>query len=395
MKVSLVDLGIVCSLGTCKQQVLDNCLNNHSNHFVLRDDLHPHKAVWVGQVSTELPNMQSYSAVYQNRCNQLLLLAYQQIQQRLQQINCPQHKLAVVIGTSTSGIATGENAMRHKIQHGEMPTDFDYAMQEMGAPAQFVAHLSGATGPAYGISTACSSSAKAIISAYHLLQSGMVDVVIAGGVDSLCQLTSNGFSALESVSQSQCKPFSDERDGISIGEGAALFIMQRQANGIVLEGFAEGSDAYHISAPCPDGSGAIRVMQQAMLMAQLNADSIDYINLHGTGTIKNDEMEANAVHSLLRNVPCSSTKGKTGHTLGAAGAIEAGICWLLMSDLNRLHQLPANSITYSLSSHLQPINLLTTSAPQTQPINSCLSNSFAFGGSNASLLLVRDKLCTK
>lgn len=388
---SLTDLGIVCALGSNKEQVLSACFAGDRTGLVLRDDLHPERTVRVGQVMSTLPDMQTFDRVYRTRCNQLVLLAYQQIAKQVEQLPYPPERIAVVIGTSTSGIANGERAMFGLQQTQQFPDDFHYSMQEMNATAEFLALVSGAKGPVYTISTACSSSGKAMISARNLLLSGMVDAVITGGADSLCQLTINGFSSLESVASDFSQPFSANRDGINIGEGAALFVMQHSEHGIQLAGIGESSDAYHISAPDPAAQGAIMVMQQALNSAGVEACEIDYINLHGTGTVKNDEMEAQAVHHLFRQVPCSSTKGLTGHTLGAAGAIEAAICWLLLSDHNHHNQLPANQTGGQLDPSLADINLLGDTHRMPHKIRACISNSFAFGGSNVALLLTRSQ----
>jgi 3-oxoacyl-[acyl-carrier-protein] synthase-1 len=218
------------------------------------------------------------------------------------------------------------------------------------------------------------------------LDANLADVVIAGGVDSLTQLTVNGFQSLESISKSQCKPFSKDRDGINIGEAAALFVVTKDSDGIQLLGAGETSDAYHISAPSPDGEGAIRAMSLALNNAQLSGEQISYVNLHGTGTVKNDEMEAQAMlNTCGTKVPCSSTKHLTGHTLGASGALELGLCWLLMSDYNSQGLLPKNC---SDSETDNPFPMMNLSQGKTiDGIRYCMSNSFAFGGNNFSAVL--------
>lgn len=383
---SLVSLGIVCALGNNGQDVLSNCLRG-GQFLSARQDLLPQRQVMVGAVNSPLPDMTDFPVEYQSRNNQLAFAAYQQIAEVIKKLDCAPHRLAVILGTSTSGIAEGEQALAQLDAEGRLPATYHYATQEMHAPASFIASLSGATGPAYCISTACSSSAKALISARLLLDADMADVVITGGVDSLCKLTLNGFAALESVSVGVCQPFGKARDGINIGEGAALFVMQKGNSGIRLVGFGESADAYHISAPHPEGTGAYQAMHKALDMAGIVASSLGYLNLHGTGTPLNDEMESKAVNRLCSQVPCSSTKALTGHTLGAAGAIEAGICWLLMNQAETW--LPANQHNGQSDPALAPINLLQSSV-QVESLNYCLSNSFAFGGSNVALLLARE-----
>lgn len=216
-------------------------------------------------------------------------------------------------------------------------------------------------------------------------------MVIAGGVDSLAAMTLNGFDALESMSDGLCNPFGRDRDGINIGEGAAIFVMSKTPAAISLAGCGETSDAHHISAPHPDGAGAIAAMAKALQDADVAASDIDYINLHGTATEQNDRMEAKAVFSVFGSeAPCSSTKRLTGHTLGAAGAIEAGLCWLALTEQTALppHRWDGNGDT-----ELQPIQLTNGSLQQCenvqQPPRLALSNSFAFGGNNISLIFER------
>ncbi len=213
-------------------------------------------------------------------------------------------------------------------------------------------------------------------------------MVLVGGADTLCGLTLNGFYSLESLATAVCSPFARERDGINIGEAAALCLLTREVGPVALLGAGESSDAYHVSAPHPEGIGAEAAMRMALEQGGLQPEQVGYINLHGTGTRLNDEMEAKAVHRLFGDkVPCSSTKALTGHTLGAAGATEAALAWLLLTeDLPLPHQAyPASERDESLA----PVDLLLAPQPLTRPV--VLSNSFAFGGNNVSLLLARSE----
>ena len=256
----------------------------------------------------------------------------------------------------------------------------------MAEPARFIATLCQAEGPVFGVSTACSSSGKALVSARALIKSGLADVVIAGGVDSLTKLTVNGFKSLESVSTEKCKPFSENRDGINIGEAAALFVMCKDSAGIQFLGAGETSDAHHMSAPDPEGGGAKNAMLNALKDAQIVSEQIDYVNLHGTATKKNDEMESKALNEVFtKGVLCGSTKRLTGHTLGASGALEIGLCWLLLSRYNEKKIIPANASDGLIDPTISQINL---SRGQTVPrLKYCMSNSFAFGGNNFSAIL--------
>jgi 3-oxoacyl-[acyl-carrier-protein] synthase-1 len=295
-------------------------------------------------------------------------------------------RIGVVIGTSTSGILEGEKARKSWLATGNMPKAFHYSSQEMIAPAQFIASKLAVQGPVYSISTACSSSAKALYSAKMMLESDLADIVICGGVDTLSQLPSNGFKSLESTAKSYCNPFGSERDGINIGEGAALFVMSQIKDDIELLSVGESSDAYHVSAPEPEGVGALSSMKQAAENANISAEQLDYLNLHGTGTPKNDDMEAKAVSAFCQQeVLAGSTKRFTGHTLGAAGAIEAGLTWLLLSKENTKRLIPENKNNGNIDPTLNSFKV--SSGETVDSLSLCLSNSFAFGGSNISLIL--------
>ena len=386
-------LGICCALGNSKQQVWQNAIAGNRDGMQWRSDLLSNgEPLVVGEVRDALPDLSQFPTHYRSRNNQLAALAYQQISADVDTLRqmYGAERIAVIIGSSTSGIAEGELALQHFNQHRQLPEDYQYTTQEMVAPADFIALLANVSGPCYAISTACSSSARALISAQNMLLADLADAVIVGGVDSLCRLTVNGFHALESTSSGFCQPFSANRDGINIGEGAALFVMQKQGAGIFLAGTGASSDAHHMSAPHPQGRGAVAAIQQACSRAGITAGQLDYINLHGTATPLNDSMESSALQQLgLAAVPASSTKSLTGHTLGAAGAVEAALCWLTLSDYNAAKQLIPHCWDGEVDPAL-PVLEFATAAPQ-QKIHYCLSNSFAFGGNNAALILGRNR----
>lgn len=388
-RMILSAMGIVCALGQSKQQVWLNAILGSREGMRWRTDLlYAEQAVVVGEVNAPLPDLSKWQAVYQSRNNQLAALAFQQIAAEVaaakQEFGAA--RIAVILGTSTSGIAEGEQAMQQYMQQQTYPEGYQYQIQEMVAPADFIAKLAEVSGPCYAISTACSSSARALMSARNLLQADLADAVIVGGVDSLCQLTLNGFHALESTSAGHCQPFSANRDGINIGEGAALFLMQKANAGIALLGAGASSDAHHMSAPHPEGRGAVAAIKQACLNAGITPAQLDYINLHGTATPLNDSMESQALLQLgLTNTPASSTKGMTGHTLGAAGAIEAALCWLTLSAYNTEQNLIPHCWD-AVSDPDLPVLHLVTPRQQQQTLY-CLSNSFAFGGNNMALIL--------
>ncbi len=385
MSTCLKEFGVVCALGNNKAEVLAALISGEEKFLSLDSDLPLDAAQYVGRVA--LPNDEALNDITTNN-NKLAYLAYQQIANIVQKLTAEygEHRIAVIIGTSTASIYEGELARKVFEDDGHFPDDFCYEVQEMSAPATYIAKLANAKGPVYGISTACSSSGKALISASALIENGLADVVIAGGIDSLTQLTVNGFKSLESISSNTCRPFSADRDGINIGEAAALFVVTGDDDGIQLLGAGETSDAYHISAPIPDGSGAAQAMALAINNANVTAEQIDYVNLHGTGTVKNDAMEALAMADIFGdNVCCGSTKHLTGHTLGAAGALELGLCWLLLSEDNSEHKLPANCKDGVYDQRLPQIKL--SQGEYLDKLQYCLSNSFAFGGNNFSAVI--------
>lgn len=337
----------------------------------------------VGRAEGELPAIPAALAPYASRNNQLLLAALAQIRPALGEALATfgTARVGLVLGTSTAGIGEAELAIAADRRGEAVPTAFDYRQQELGSPSEFLARHLGLEGPAYTLSTACSSSARAFISGQRMLAAGLVDAVLVGGADSLCGLTLNGFDSLESLSGTLCQPFDNGRQGINIGEGAALFLLSRQPAPLALLGVGESSDAWHISAPHPDGVGAEAAMGMALAQAGLTPEQVGYINLHGTATRLNDAMESQAVYRLFGDrVPCSSTKPLTGHVLGAAGAIEAALACLL---LERALPLPPQRVMTG-DPALAPIRLVSGTTPLATP--RILSNSFAFGGNNVSLL---------
>ena len=299
-------------------------------------------------------------------------------------------RIGVFLGTSTSGILQTELAYRRRDPvTGALPADFIYrTTHNTFSVADFTRHYFGLTGPAVVVSSACSSSAKVFSSARRMMAAGLIDAALVGGVDSLCLTTLYGFNSLGLISEQACRPFDAQRNGISIGEAAAFALLERvpehlNPDAVLLLGIGESSDAYHMSSPHPEGLGARMAMQDALKMAGLKPSEIDYINLHGTATQSNDAAEGKAVAAVFGSgIPCSSTKGATGHTLGAAGGVEAVICalalqhGLLPAGLNTQHLDPMIGLDYVLEN-------------REQPVAHVLSNSFGFGGTNCSLIFGR------
>ncbi|CAD5106491.1 beta-ketoacyl-[acyl-carrier-protein] synthase family protein [Zestomonas carbonaria] len=387
-------LGVICALGEGKQAVADALFAGDAQGMRAQPGWVAGQALTVGAVHSALPAMPAGLETAHSRNNQLLLAASRQIEAPIRAA-IERHgasRVGVVLGTSTSGIhEAGQHIAAWQVD-GELPAAYRYAQQEMVAPAAFLGDWLRLAGPSYCLSTACTSSARALLSAHRLLQQGFCDAVLVGGVDSLCGLTLNGFSALEAVAAERCNPFSANRRGINIGEAAALFLMTREPgdeHAIALLGGGASSDAHHISAPQPGGLGAQAAMRQALASAGVAAGDIDYLNLHGTATAHNDAMESLAVAALFPDgVPCSSTKPLSGHTLGAAGALEAAFCWLTLSSYNTGRRLPPQLWDGVADPTLPRLDLVEPGRRLDKPRGRRLmSNSFAFGGSNLSLIL--------
>ena len=294
-------------------------------------------------------------------------------------------RVALVLGTSTASIGATEDAYR-RLDRGHFPEDLQ--RPEIHTPhslTAFVADATGITGPALTISTACSSSAKVFASAERLIRLGLVDAALVGGVDTLCDSVLFGFHSLELVSERACRPFDAHRDGISIGEAAAFALLERARVSPAapsLTGYGESSDAHHMSTPHPEGRGAHAALDDALARAGIRADAVDYVNLHGTATVKNDEVEAKLLPRFSDRARASSTKGFTGHTLGAAGALEAVFALLAMG-----HDLVPPNLGCD-----QPMpeaaNWLALE-PAQRRIDIAVSNSFGFGGNNVCLVFRR------
>lgn len=326
---------------------------------------------------------------YDLRCNRVL----KYLVDKLDLSGFEKDEIGIVIGTTNSGI-----------QEFEDSENKHYA--ELGNPAEFLKWYLGTKNYAASVSTACTSGAKAFSTAVKLLQNDVCKVVIAGGIDTLAAMPSYGFHALEVLSHEKSNPFSKNRDGISLGEGGALFVLTKDVkmqkcldvksitnvgricksdNEIVaLLGIGETSDAYHSATPDPEGVQAVRAIQLALDDAGLKAEDIDYINLHGTGTVSNDLMEANAIYKVFgNNVPASSTKPFTGHCLGAAASIEAFICYQILKGKRNL---PIHKYDNEYDENLPKINLVNSNT-ENKKINTCMSTSFGFGGTNAVVIM--------
>ena len=376
-RLYLSHLACACALGRTNDQILANVRARSSAGMVSLFDDVPGREILFGIVPGELPRVEEPE--FDMRANRLLLLAVQNMRAELEAFIARHgaQRVAVVLGASNTGIDEAQRHVDRWLDEGTKPAEMYFSQIELGTPADYLRRLLGVKGPAYVVSTACSSSAKAFAAARRLIAAGVADAVVVGGVDGRCRFAMNGFHALGALSQGLCRPLAPDRDGINLGEGVALFTMEKAATSAALPrgargaralpagmvfftGVGETSDAYHATAPDPEGRGAEAAMRAALADAGLAPSDVGYLNLHGTGTQANDAMEMKAMRRVFGEnfTAYESTKPFTGHCLGAAGAVEAAICWL---------KLQAGDV-----------------------VGAALSNSFAFGGSNASVLLARE-----
>lgn len=345
---------------------------------------------WIGEVGGLETPLSGALAEWDCRNNRLAELALQQDDF----LTAVEHarrryggdRIAVYVATSTAGVQQTELAYRARgTDGGALPDWFNHrTTQNAFSVADYTRLRLGLSGPCAAISTACSSSAKVFAAAARAIAAGLCDAAVVGGVDSLCLTTLYGFNALQLISPDICRPADARRSGLSIGEAAGFAIIERETDAeLTLLGYGESNDAHHMSAPDPDGRGAVAAMAAALTRAAVPPVDVDYINLHGTGTPANDLAEDKAVCALFgTRTPCSSTKGWSGHTLGAAGGLEAVISMLCL----RHGLLPRSLNTREVDAQIHGNILLQT---RSTPLRRVLSNSFGFGGTNCSLLIGR------
>jgi len=376
MDVVLTDLGIVCALGNNKAEVIANAKTGKSPGLCyISDDILNEKIPFFSVKDCPKAEM---------RCYALLDMAVSQIEESLKKLKQKYQtdKIGVVLGTSNTGIHEAQADINQWIEDNRCPDTFSFEKIELGSAALYLKDKLETKGPAYAVSTACSSSAKAFQSARNLIKSGICEAVIVGGVDSRCKFAHNGFFALEALIPKITNPFSKNRSGITLGEGAALFIMEKQGQGIRLLGIGESTDGCDLTHPDPTGKGAKISMEKALADAHISPSSIDYINMHGTGTLANDEMEGKAIYEIFKDKPlCASTKPLTGHALGASGAIEIALSYLMLTH----HFIIEHKFDGIFDESIPPIHL--AKGKETVNLKTIMSNSFAFGGSNVSVIL--------
>ena len=307
-------------------------------------------------------------------------------------------RIAVCVGSCDNGTELSLAGHKKYFENGAFPEDYTIEMQGADYVSSFIAEKYGLKGPVCTFSTACSSSAGALIKAAELIKSGFCDAAVAGGIDIASDTTLVGFASLEAVSDKITNPFSKNRSGITLGDGAAFFVLSKEpldesVPEICLLGYGESCDAHHMTSPDPSGAGAKKAIEKALSNAKIKPEEVDYINLHGTGTKFNDSMEAKAVDAVFGacKVPCSTTKPVTGHTLGAAGALELAICFAAITN----NVLPPQIWDGIFDEEIPKLNFTNKNINYLHQTKICLSNSFAFGGANTCLVIAGDSISRK
>lgn len=397
MDLYINGFSFICGLGYNFKNALEGLLGCDKRGMIALNDVVYGKTIRFGAVEpTLLPEIPP--PLLDIAGNRILLFCLQNLRKEIDVLKAKYgpDRIAIVMGGCNSGIHEVLSALQMYYEEGALPHWFRISMQEESTLSDFAAAYTGITGPSYSISTACSSSLKAFASARNLIQSGLCDAAIVGGADSLCSYAVNGFNMLEVLAEGYANPFSQSRDGINLGEAGALFVLSKDSaelGGCRLKivGIGETSDAYHASTPLPDGSQARKAMETALWDASLSSADIDYVSLHGTGTIHNDSMESLAVYNVFgSNTPCGSMKPLIGHTLGCSGAVELALnCLLLMPEINPDGLLPPHPWDGVRDKTLKPVNLVIPGT-KVDNLRYILSNAFAFGGSNASIIVGKE-----
>lgn len=378
-KFYITEFSAICNLGNNIEEIFNNAFDDNKKYFSMDNSYIKNQTYPFAKVQNTLPKITTNN--YNTRCNQLILNCLNQLNINRILSSYEKHRIGVIVATTNSGVEEFSKT-NNKFQ------------LEIGNPAGFIKEHLNLTGYHSSISTACSSGAKVFSLAQKLLENEICDCVITGGADSLANIAIFGFNSLELLSKETTNPFSKNRTGITLGEGAGLFIIEKEKlddDSIEIAGIGESTDAYHYSTPEPTGEQPIMAIKQALKNAQITPEDIDYINLHGTGTIANDLMEANCIYSIFKNkTPVSSTKSLTGHCLGASASIEAALCCALLSKkLNPENKIYPQIFDEEYDENLPQINLAKKNT-KLEKINTVLSNSFGFGGTNATIILRRN-----
>lgn len=371
-KVFITAYDAICNLGNGIDEIFQNAINPEKTFFTPDDSIIKGESFYFGKINCNLPEISDEN--FNTRCNRLLLYLINRMSEKFENLlkKYPSNKIGVITATTNSGIEEYEKSN-------------NYRHFEIGSPAVFIKNKLKLNSFYESVSTACSSGIKAFSTAEKLLNTGICDAVVVAGVDSLAKLPIFGFHSLEVLSKGRTNPFSKNRNGITIGEAAAIFIVEKNCSGILIKGIGETSDAYHAATPDPKGYEASKAVKMALAQANLPPDAIDYVNLHGTGTKSNDLMEANAMYNIFGCcTEMTSTKPLTGHCLGAAASLETALCCEMIKNNKILPHIYDGEYDYELPD----INLITK--PTEKYLNNILCNAFGFGGTNAVIILGRN-----
>lgn len=391
--------GVICAAGKNPAELWASCLSG-SQSGIKKVTAVSGKDFFAGRIDDSLLSSVQH-AKYDMRIIRILDRALEQIALLVERLKkTVGSKIAVCIGSCDNGSEFSLAGHRVFFEKGKFPADYELDVQGADYPAVFVKEKFGLEGPAFVFSTACSSSGSAVLKARELILAGIADAAIVGGVDIASDTVLLGFDSLEAVSDEITNPFSRNRKGITLGEGAAVFVLCRDKELVSDEGFScvllgagESADASHMTAPLEDGTGAACAIEAALKDAHLNPEKIDYINLHGTGTHLNDAMEAKAVKkvfaSLAEKIPASSTKPLTGHTLGAASAIELAVCYMALKNC-ACKKLPVHVWDKEREEDMPQLNFVGNGFEVEKEIKTVMSNSFGFGGCNISLIIGKE-----
>jgi 3-oxoacyl-[acyl-carrier-protein] synthase-1 len=384
-KIYLSAPALVCCAGLNRNELYESCLTGYQGGLVARELPGTGKQFPVGLIRAEMPAVNVPELLAHTESTKIIRV----INAALEQLRPAVEKAISRYGPERIGVSLGscDNGSEAVFLAQHVFEDNNLFFQSASYSAEFITRKFGISGPAFTVATACASGASAIMRGAELILTGHCDAVIAGGADVVTDYLLTGFHSLEVLSDNLCNPFSKNRKGTNLGEGAAFFLLESEKNsGIELLGAGESVDACHMTKPGTDGIGPAKAMRTALLAAGINSDQIGYVNFHGTGTVFNDKVEALAMKIVFPETypPASSTKSITGHTLGAAGALEAAICWMVLEEQRGL---PVHCWD-GVEDEEIPLSLIGNSTQKAPSI--CMSNSFGFGGCNVSLILGRD-----
>jgi len=399
-KIYLSEPGLICGAGRNKDALYTSCITGNKSGMINRE-LNAGENFPTGQIPCqEIPPVElpAQAMAYTNtsyttgtRIIRIIDKALEQIRPIIEKAIAAygHEKIGVCLGSCDNGSEGSLIAHKEFLEKGSFPKDYRLYFQSASFPAEYIAHKFGLKGPVLTVATACASGASAIMRGAQLIRSGCCSAVIAGGADIVSETVLMGFHALEAVSNSPTNPLSKNRKGINLGEGAAFFLLDTNNTGIELLGVGESADAYHMTAPGPDGAGPAKAMKTAIMEAKIDPSQIGYVNLHGTGTDLNDKAESFALKAVFgeRLPKVSSTKPIMGHTLGAAGALETAVCWMVLKEQKGLPVHCWDGDRDEEFPSLPVVSLTKDEQPEPVQISACMTNSFAFGGCNVSLII--------